>query len=253
MTALFTLALPGQSNVNDFSVAYGANYSSWDRKHTAGPSTVVPGSFTYRPTCSLLLGIDDDSLVANNTPTSTDAGTGDLGFEAHWTFWRGFRDINGDCAAAKQASLRLDYLVTVPVHNTLEGSELAHQIKSTYIRPHSNSTGLVSEFFINAGVNISGIMTGGNTVWALASGNYYRNFHAGGAWGFEGEADLASHSQLTPSSAVLLVAIDGALGKAQAWGIRLGSSFGLTPYAPKFSPFVQLSYSGNLRSKSKQK
>jgi hypothetical protein len=240
-------ALFAQSDVNDYSLTYGANYSSRDRKRTMEPSTVIPGSFTYRPLCSILLGIDDDSLVFNKTPTSIDKGTGNLGFEGHWTFWRGFRDINGECAAKKLSSLRLDYVATVPVPGTLEGTELVHQIKTTYSHPTLDAGRLLSLLSINAGLNVSGITTGGNTVNALATGNYTRYFHAGGAWGFEAEVDLASRSKLGPSSAIAIVAIDGAFDKDQVWGIRFGSSFGLTLYAPKFSPFLQLSYNGNFK------
>jgi hypothetical protein len=247
--ALSASSLFGQSNEGDYSVTYGWNYSSVDRKQTIDPSNLIPGSFAYRPICSILLAVDDDSFVSNKAATSYENGTGNLGLEAHWTFWRGFRDINGDCAASKRSSLRLDYIASVPVHNTLESTELGHQIKVTYARPTSTAAGLVSILTVNAGANVSGLATGGNTVNALATGNYYRNFHAGGAWAFEGEADLSSHSRLGPSSAAVLIAFDGSLGRAQVWGIRFGSTFGITPYAPKFSPFVQINFSGSFKPK----
>jgi hypothetical protein len=232
--ALLAMAMViyGQTNPNDFSTTYGVNYSSADRKHTSQPGTVGPAAFLFRPTCRVMVGVDDDTFVVNRTATGHDSGVGDLGFEGHLTLWRGYSDINEKCIASKLTSIRLDYVATVPVVGTLESPELAHQLKLTVNHPTADANGAqTGAFFVNVGFNNLGMKTGGTTTNALASGNYFRYFHAGGAWGAEAEIDLSSSTKLGPSAAAVVYAIDGSLDKAQNWGIRLGASSGITPFA----------------------
>jgi hypothetical protein len=233
-----------QTNEGDYSITYGVNYSAADRKDTAFPGFVGPASLAYRPKCFLMLGADDDTFVSNKTATGRATGIGDLAFEAHLRFWNFHGDNQGSCEAGTKLSWNLDYVVTVPVGTTLESKELVHQTKLTFNRPLDGKRG---NFFANAGVNSAGLSGGGTTQNALASANYLRYFQPGGAWGGEAELDLQSKSKIAPSSAVVLLAIDGALDKAQKWSIRFGSSFGVTPYSPKVSPFIQISFNGNLK------
>jgi hypothetical protein len=171
-------------------------------------------------------------------------GTGDLGFEGHFTLWTANKKpIKGnECLAKNNAAITFDYLATVPVPGTLESTELVHQFKGTYNRPLSNGN-----VFANVGVVSTGISSGGTTENALLSANYLRNIDKNGVWGVEGEIDLVSASKLAPSSAAVLFAFDVSLGKNQEWGIRIGTSGGLTPYAPKVSPFIQLTFNGSTR------
>ena len=54
--------LVAQTNAGDYTVTYGINYSSGDRKDTVFPGFVGPAAFVYRPWCRVALGIDDDLL-----------------------------------------------------------------------------------------------------------------------------------------------------------------------------------------------
>ena len=237
-----------QTNAGDYAITYGVNYSSGDRKSTIFPSWVGPASFVYRPWCRVALGIDDDTFVSNNSATGWNNGTGDLGFEGHLTIWNAHNQAvnSGDCAAKSNAAITVDYLATVPVSGTLESTELVHQTKGTYNRPLTNGN-----FFANAGIVVTGLSSGGTTQNALVTANYLRNLNKDGSWGAEGEVDLQSSSKVGPSSASVLFAFDRALGKNQNWGIRFGTSVGVTPYAPKVSPFFQLSYNGSFKPKKK--
>lgn len=237
-----------QSNGGDYAVTYGVNYSSADRKKTSPPNFIGPASVAYRATCYLMLGTDDDTFVSNKNAPGWATGIGDLGFEAHLRVWNYGKDSKGKCLAGTAISWNVDYVVTVPVGATLESKELAHQTKLTFNKPFMDGSGNpTANFFANAGLNSAGLSTGGTTQNALVTANYLRYFHPGGAWGGEAELDLQSASKKAPSSAAVLLAFDGALDKAQKWGIRFGSSFGVTPYAPKVSPFVQITYSGSLK------
>lgn len=242
--------LHAQTNEGDIMVIYGANYSSGDRKDTIFPGWVGPLSIAYRLWCPLSLGVDDDTFVVNNANAPKKSGTGDLGFEGHFTVWTGHSNsVNGmDCPAKNNWALTVDYIATVPVSGTLENTELMNQFKVTYNRPLTNGN-----FYVNAGLVSSGISSGGTTQNALMSANYLRNLNKSGTWGVEGEVDLQSASKLNPSSASLLVAFDATLGKSQLWTVRFGTSGGLTPYAPKVSPFIQLIYSGSLKRKQNRK
>lgn len=237
-------------NMNDYAITYGVNYSSADRKKTQQPSVVGPASAVYRVTCYLLLGADDDTFVSNKTATGRDTGIGDLAFEAHLRFWNYGNDGHGNCDAGKKISWTLDYVVTVPVGATLESTELVHQTKVSVNKPYLVDGKLKADLFANAGLTSAGLSTGGSTQNALASANYARYVHPGGNWGGEVEMDLQSASKKAPSSAVVLFAIDGAFDKAGTWGLRFGTSIGVTPYAPKVSPFIQITYNGHANWKS---
>jgi len=233
-------------NAGDYSITYGVNYSSADRKDTVFPSWVGPASIVYRPWCPIAVGIDDDTFVSNNSATGWNSGIGNLGFEGHLTLWTAHgKSVKGnECLAKSNAAITFDYVATVPVSGTLEGRELVHQLKGTYNRPLSNGN-----FFANAGIVVSGLSSGGTTQNALLTGNYLRNLNKDGTWGVEGEVDLASSSKVGPSSAAILFAVDRTFGKQQNWALRFGTSGGLTPYAPKISPFIQFSYNGNAKPK----
>ncbi len=242
----FGTALLAQTNAGDYAATYGVNYSSGDRKETIFPGFVGPASFLYRPWCRVAVGIDDDTFVLNNSATGRMSGTGDLGFEGHLTLWTSHSQSvkPSECPAKKNSAVTFDYISTVPVPGALESKELVHQFKATYNRPLANGN-----FFANAGVVSAGLSSGGTTQNALLTANYLRSLDANGRWAVEGETDLQSSSKPGPSSASLLFAIDVALGKNQEWGLRFGASGGLTPYAPKISPFLQLSFYGNLKPK----
>jgi hypothetical protein len=245
----FCASLHAQTNSGDYAITYGVNYSSGDRKDTVFPSWVGPASFVYRPWCPIAVGVDDDTFVLNNSAKGRVSGTGDLGFEGHVTLWSGHGQTmgNGECAGKKNPAITFDYIATVPVSGTLESKELVNQFKATYNRPLASGN-----FFVNVGLVSTGLSSGGTTQNALLSGNYLRNLDETGTWAVEGEVDLQSASKLAPSSAALLFAGDASLGKHQQWGVRFGASLGLTPYAPKVSPFIQVSYNGNLKPKRKQ-
>lgn len=238
--------LLAQINAGDFAATYGVNYSSGDRKGTIFPGFVGPASFVYRPWCRVAVGVDDDTFVANHSAAGITSGTGDLGFEGHLTLWTSHRQPvkPGECRARKNPAITIDYLSTVPVPGTLESKELVHQFKATYNHPLAHGN-----LFVNAGAVSANLSSGGSTQSALFTANLQRYLDAKGRWAVEGETDLQSSSKLGPSSASALFAFDVALGKNQEWGLRFGAAGGLTPYAPKLSPFLQLSYFGSLKPK----
>ncbi|HKW31719.1 MAG TPA: hypothetical protein VJN92_01860 [Candidatus Acidoferrum sp.] len=238
--------LLAQINAGDFAAIYGVNYSSGDRKGTIFPGFVGPTAFVYRPWCRMAVGIDDDTFVSNHSTTGIISGTGDLGFEGHLTLWTSHSQSvkPSECPAKKNSAFTIDYVSTVPVPGALESKELVHQFKATYNHPLSDG-----DFFANAGIVSAGLSSGGTTQSALLTANYLRNLDTSGTWAVEGETDLQSSSKLGPSSASVLFAIDVALGKNQEWGLRFGAAGGLTPYSPKISPFLQLSYLGSLKPK----
>jgi hypothetical protein len=241
-----TSAAMAQTNASEYSVSYGINYSSADRKHTIFPGFVGPASFIYRPWCAIAIGLDDDTFVSNKSSTGRSNGTGDLGFEAHITMWAGRSNAvsTGDCRAGSNSSVKVDYIVTVPVPGTLEYTELVHQVKLSYNRPWG-----LGDLFVNVGIVISGLSSGGTTQNALASANYSRSFRKGSVWMWEAEADLQSASKVAPSSVSPLLALDASFGKNQAWTLRFGASPGITPYAPKITPFVQINFAGSMKRK----
>lgn len=250
LASAFTLGsgtpLLAQINAGDFAATYGVNYSSGDRKGTIFPGFVGPASFLYRPWCRVAVGVDDDTFVANHSATGIMSGTGDLGFEGHLTLWTSHSQPvkPGECRAGKNSAIAIDYVSTVPVPGALESKELVHQFKATYNRPLAHGN-----FFVNAGAISADLSAGGTTQSALFTANYLRYLDAKGTCAVEGETDLQSSSKLGPSSASALFAFDVALGKNHEWGLRLGAAGGLTPYAPKISPFLQLSYLGSLKPK----
>ncbi|MGB8521614.1 MAG: hypothetical protein WCD43_01490 [Candidatus Acidiferrales bacterium] len=242
----------GQSP-GDFSITYGTNYSSADRKQTVQPGFIGPASILYRANCRFMFGLDDDTFISNKTTSGYDSGTGDVGLEGHVTLWRGGLGLHDKCVESTRTSLRFDDILTVPVSGTLESTEVVDQLKLTLLRPFLNPLAQqLAILTVSGGSNVSGVSSGGTTANGVASANYYRNFHPDGAWAYEGEVDFASADKLGPSSVVALVAIDGALNKSQTWLIRFGTSFGVTPYAPKVSPFVQITFSTNLAPKPKK-
>jgi hypothetical protein len=240
-------ALCAQSNINDFSITDGPNYSSADRKSTVPAQWLVPGNFSYRPTCWLMLGVDDDSFVSNKAQSGWDSGTGNLGFEAHvrMPIWGPAKAGDGTCTAVSNKSLRVDYIATVPVPGTLESTELGNQIKGTFNLPTPRGDDLL----VSVGINILGLSGGGHTEGAIATANYYRAFKDKGLWGWEGEVDLGSATKLGPSSVSVLFAVDGPLNHSQSLSIRFGTAVGVTPYAPKISPFIQFTYLGHFGRK----
>jgi hypothetical protein len=242
----------GQSP-GDFSVTYGINYSSADRDQTVQPGFIGPLSMLYRVNCRFMFGLDDDTFLVNKMSSGYDAGTGNVGLEAHITVWRGGLGLYDKCVESTRTSLRFDDVLTVPVSGTLESTAVADQLKLTLLHPILNPLAqLLATLTVSGGANVSGVSSGGTTTNGVASANYYRNFHPDGVWAWEGEVDVASRNKLGPSSVVALVAIDGALDKSQMWLIRFGTSFGVTPYAPKVSPFVQITFSTNLAPKPKK-
>lgn len=252
MVLVLTAVAKGQSP-GDFSITYGTNYSSADRKQTMQPQFIGPASILYRANCRFVFGLDDDTFISNKTASGYDSGTGDVGLEGHITLWRGGLGLHDRCVLSTRTSLRFDDILTVPVSGTLESTEVVNQAKLTLLRPFLNPLAQqLAILTVSGGANVSGVSSGGTTANGLASANYYRNFHPDGAWAYEGEVDLASANKLGPSSVVALVAIDGALGNSQTWLIRFGTSFGVTPYAPKVSPFVQITFSTNLAPKPKK-
>jgi hypothetical protein len=174
--------------------------------------------------------------------------------EGHLTLWHGGLSLNNNCASSTRASLTVDETVTIPVPGTLESTEVGTQTKLTYQLPVLNPLAQhVDKWTVGGGFNVNGVAAGGRTENAIGSVNYTHNFQPDGAWACELETDLASSNKLGPSSAILQFAIDGALDKDQKWGIRFGASVGITPYAPKISPFFQLTYSDNISSIMKSK
>lgn len=252
---LFSATLTAQQDPWQFVASYSGNYSSADRKNTLTPSVVAPFSFSFRPTCLLALGIDSDTIVSNKTSTGYSTGVGNLGFEAHFTFVNGGEEADKTCSADLKQSARIDYIVTVPVPGTLESSELGHQIKLTYSKPFIRGNDFLGALTASGGGQINGISSGGTTSNAIASVNYFYNWFPKNAlspWGNEVEVDLASASKLGPSSVIAVLAIDGALDRAtqqrpHRWLIRFGLSLGITPYAPKVSPFFTLQYAGSFK------
>src|ERR1017187_3614362 len=122
----------------DFSITYGVNYSTADRKGTAQPGIIGPASVLYRPNCRWMFGADDDTFVTNKTATGSMSGTGDLAFEGHLTLWHGGLSLHDKCASSTRASIRLDEITTVPVAGTLESTEVASQTKLTWLLPVLN-------------------------------------------------------------------------------------------------------------------
>jgi hypothetical protein len=240
----------GQTNPGDIVAMYGVNYSSADRKQTLQPGLVGPAAFGYRPNCRVMVGIDDDTFVSNKTATGRDSGTGNLGFEGHLTLWRGYSLLGeGKCAAGKLTSLTLDYIATVPVPGTLEGTELNHLTKLTWNRPLGG--GDTGNVFADVGFNVQKVPKDGTGVNAVASVNYLRLFKPGGAWDAVAEVDFTSPSKLGPTSVAMLYGIDGTFDKNQTWTFRIGASSGLTPYAPIISPFIQIFYNGNIKPRAR--
>lgn len=225
----------------DYFINYGANYSTRDRKATVPVSWYTPANFTYQLVCELALAVDDDVVSTSNGATGWDTGIGNLGFEAHFTpkFLGGGYDPHAkQCLAATKPALTFDYVVTVPVPSTVESTELAHLAKATFTGSLAGGNILVT-----AGANVSGVTTGGYTTNAVLSSNFTRPLTRDQLWMGELETDLASASATAPSSAIFLIAFDRL---NHAWLVHFGSSFGLTPYAPKASFFVNFSYHGNL-------
>jgi hypothetical protein len=239
-----------QTNPGDIVAMYSVNYSSADRKQTLQPGFVGPAFFTYRPNCRVMAGIDDDTFVSNKTATGRVTGTGDLGFEGHLTLWRGYPMLgDGKCAAGKLASLTLDYIATVPVPGTLEGTELNHLTKLTWNRPLGG--GDTGNVFADVGFNVQKVPQAGTAINAVASVNYLRFFKPGGAWDAFAEVDFTSPSKLGPTAVAILYGIDGTFDKNQTWTFRIGASSGLTPYAPKVSPFIQIFYNGKIKPQAR--
>lgn len=222
------------------------------------PSAIGPFSFAVRPYCVLALEADDDTFVSNKTATGRDNGTGNLAFGAHFTPkpLGGGMESDGTCSADAKPSLRFDYVVSVPVPGTFEGTELGHQMKSTFSKPFSNAKNeFLGALTLTGGGQISGVSSGGITSNALVSANYFCNFRPtiqNNAWGAEFELDGSSASALSPSSATFQLAFDGSLDRVRAsephkWLIRFGLSTGITAYASKVSPFFTLQYSGSFK------
>jgi hypothetical protein len=231
----------------DFSVTYGPNYSSADRKDTMKPSWVAPLAVLYRINCRYMVGADDDTFLVNKTTPGYQWGHGDPAVEGHITLWNGGVGLYGKCLESIRPSLRFDDVITIPVSGTLESTKVVNQSKLTFLRPTITALGQqLATLTVVAGASVAGVSSGGTTANALGSANYTRNFHPDGAWAWESEVDLASANALSPSSAAVLFAIDGSLNQSQTWLIRFGTSMGLTPYAPKVSPFVQFIFSKNL-------
>ena len=245
-TAVFQVNAAKAQSPNTYSISYGPNYNTRDRKATVPVGWVTPASFLYRPVCELALGIDDDVVSTSHGATGWDSGVGNLGFEAHFTpkfLGGGLNTKNGSCIAVDHPALTFDYVVTVPVPSTVESTELAHLVKATFNKPLSNGN-----VFVTAGANVAGVTTGGYATNAVLSANYQRNLTKNALWAGELETDLASASANGPSSAIFLIAFDRS-SKNQAWLARFGSSFGVTPYAPKASPFLTVIYNGKFPTK----
>lgn len=232
-----------QNNGGEFVALYGGTYSSTDRHKTSDPSTIGPASFLYRWNCRALTGLYQDTYVVNHTSAGRQAHTGNVTVEGQWTILGAGEDAKGKCLAGLRPSWRLDYQANIPVPNTLEYPGLDHQMELTWNRPVVDAGEKVkSVWLLYGGGNV---LDDGNGGWArngIGGVNYFRAFHPGSSRGFELETDYVSASSVAPSSLVVLAAFDTSIG--DHWGIRLGSSFGVTPYAPKFGPFLQVSFTG---------
>jgi hypothetical protein len=244
-------AVYAQTNAGDFQATYGVNYASWDRGHTAPPVFTVPGQFLIRPTCTFMVGVDDDTFVRNYASDSTPAasGTGNAGLEAHGTFWVSTaKPVSaGDCPAKSNSSLTANYVVGIPVHGTLESLKPSHQLSVTYV----GLSGL-AQLTVSGGVTIAGeSASDGSTTYSrsyLFNGNYARYTSEGSNWMGEVETDLQSATATAPFSATLLLVIDRFMGQQQNVILRAGTALGITSSAPRFSPFIQIIVSGNLKS-----
>jgi len=244
LPAAWSQPMPG-----DIVATYGVNYSSADRKQTMPPGFVGPAAFSYRINCRVMVGIDDDTFVSNKTPTGRETGIGDLGFEGHFTLWRGYRLLgDGECASGKLTSLTLDYIATVPTPGTLEVTELNHLTTLTWNHPLGG--GAAGNVFADGGFNVQKVPKEATGINAAASAGYLRYFKPGG-WDASVEVDFMSPSKLGPTSVAILYGIDGAFDKNQTWTFHIGASSGLTPYTPKVSPFIQISYSGNMKPRAR--
>jgi len=235
--------LYAQTANSNYTITYGGNYSSADRKSTVPPGWLTPFSATYSPLCQLTFAVDDDSFVANHTTSGWATGTGNLGFEGHFTptsLGGGIDKKTGQCYAAQHPSLRFDYVATVPVPSTQESDELSHLLKATYT--HYLDAGF---YFVNAGANISGVAGGGHTVNAVLSAHYQRPLPSHKTWEAIAEVDSSSSSANGPSSVIAQFSLDKSYGANDTWDLVFGTSIGVTPYAPKVSPFLTLSYNGS--------
>jgi len=237
-----------QTNPGDYALTYGVNYASWDRARTTPPTFAVPGQFAYRPACWINFAVDDDSFVRNGASDTSSAasGTGNAAVEIHDTFWvsKTHPPDAGNCPAKTNPSLTADYVGGIPIGN-LEATHPTHQLRATYVRPTA-----LDQLTATGGVTFAGEADAGGTTYSrsyLLNVNYLRAPSTDSSWAGEIELDLQSATATAPFSATTILAVDLTLGAAQNVQLRAGVAFGLTSEAPRYAPFVQVTYLGNIK------